>query len=30
LKKEYVPGIEPMGGVHQRLKAIGEAYLATR
>jgi hypothetical protein len=30
LKKSYVPGIDPMGGVHQRLRAVGEAYLATR
>jgi acetamidase/formamidase len=30
LKKEYVPGIDPMGGIHQRLKSIGAAYLATR
>ncbi len=30
LKKEYLPGINPFGGVHQRLKAIGEAYMATR
>ncbi len=30
LKKEYLPGIDPFGGVHQRLKAIGQAYLATR
>ena len=26
LKKEYLPTVTPMGGVHQRLKAIGEAY----
>ena len=30
VKKSYLPGITPMNGVHQRLKAIGEAYLATR
>ncbi len=30
IKKSYLPGIAPMNGVHQRLKAIGEAYLATR
>jgi acetamidase/formamidase len=30
LKKEYLPGIDPLDGAHQRLKAIGEAYLTTR
>lgn len=30
LKKEYVPGIDPMGGIHQRLREIGRAYMATR
>jgi len=28
VKKSYLPGITPMNGVHQRLKAIGEAYLS--
>jgi acetamidase/formamidase len=30
LKKAYLPGIDPMGGIHQRLKTIGQAYLASR
>jgi len=30
IQKRYLPGVEVMGGVHQRLKAIGRAYLATR
>lgn len=30
VKKSYLPGISPMNGVHQRLKAVGEAYLASR
>ena len=30
LKKSYLPGIDPMGGVHQRLKEVGRAYLASR
>jgi acetamidase/formamidase len=30
LKKKYLPGINPLGGVHQHLAAIGEAYIATR
>jgi acetamidase/formamidase len=30
LKKKYLPGINPLGGVHQYLAAIGEAYIATR
>jgi hypothetical protein len=30
LKKEYLSGIDPLDGAHQRLKAIGEAYLTTR
>lgn len=30
VKKAYLPGVSPMNGVHQRLKAIGEAYLSTR
>ncbi len=30
VKKSYLPGINPMNGVHQRLRAIGQAYLATR
>ena len=29
IKKSYLPGITPMQGVHERLKAIGQAYLAT-
>jgi hypothetical protein len=30
IKKEYLPGVNPMGGIHQRLKSIGAAYMATR
>jgi acetamidase/formamidase len=30
IKKSYLPGINPMNGIHQHLKAIGQAYLATR
>jgi acetamidase/formamidase len=30
LKKKYLPGVVPMGGVHPSLKAMGQAYLATR
>ena len=30
LRKDYLPAVTPMNGVHARLKAIGEAYLATR
>jgi amidase len=30
VKKEYLPGIHPMGGMHERLRAIGQAYLASR
>ncbi len=30
VKKAYLPGVSPMNGVHQRLNAIGEAYLSTR
>jgi acetamidase/formamidase len=30
LKKEYLPGIDPLGGAHQRLKAIGKSHLTTR
>jgi acetamidase/formamidase len=30
VKKSYLPGVNPMNGVHQRLKTIGEAYVATR
>jgi amidase len=30
VKKEYLPGVSALGGVHQRLSAIGEAYLASR
>jgi hypothetical protein len=30
LKKSYLPGIDPMGGVHRRLKEVGRAYLASR
>lgn len=29
LKKEFLPGVDPMGGIHRRLKIMGEAYLAT-
>ena len=29
IKKSYLPGIAPMQGVHERLKAIGQAYLTT-
>jgi acetamidase/formamidase len=30
IRKSCLPGINPMSGVHQRLKAIAQAYLATR
>ena len=30
VKKSYLPGISPMNGIHQRLKAIGETYLSVR
>ena len=30
VKKEYLPGIHPMGGMHERLRATGLAYLASR
>ena len=30
IAKAHLPGAEAMGGVHARLKAIGEAYLAAR
>jgi acetamidase/formamidase len=30
LKKSYLPGIDPMSGVHRRLKEVGRAYLASR
>ena len=30
MRKSHLPGINAMNGVHQRLKAIGRPYLATR
>ena len=30
IRKEYLPDVSAMHGVHQRLKAIGRAYLVTR
>jgi acetamidase/formamidase len=30
VQKEYLPGIDPWGGIHHRLRALGTAYLATR
>ena len=30
IKKSYLPGVNVMDGVHQRLKAMGQGYLATR
>lgn len=30
VRKDLLPGIDPMGGIHRRLKEMGQAYLATR
>ena len=30
ISKAYLPDVNPMDGVHQRLKAIGQVYLASR
>jgi acetamidase/formamidase len=29
MKKAYIPGCNPMGGIHERLKQLGAAYLAS-